>query len=238
MGSTTKQHGDSTMKHRVGDELRRFWVEDHGLSLLLVLLVAVVFVLPVFGHHGPLGSLAGELVFSALLVTGALTLPERRWLRWAVPPFAAIAVLIRWAGMASASVDLVAWRDLSTLVTLILFAAVVAGQVYRSGPVTFHRILGAVAVYLLLGLTWASAYAFVDHLHPDAFAGTLGDTFIPETWIYYSFVTLTTMGYGDITPVHPAARSLAIAEAVTGQLYIAITLARMVSLYVGTRGQR
>jgi hypothetical protein len=222
MGSTTKQHGDSTMKHRVGDELRRFWVEDHGLSLLLVLLVAVVFVLPVFGHHGPLGSLAGELVFSALLVTGALTLPERRWLRWAVPPFAAIAVLIRWAGMASASVDLVAWRDLSTLVTLILFAAVVAGQVYRSGPVTF----------------WASAYAFVDHLHPDAFAGTLGDTFIPETWIYYSFVTLTTMGYGDITPVHPAARSLAIAEAVTGQLYIAITLARMVSLYVGTRGQR
>jgi len=226
------------MKYRIGDNFLRFWAEDHGLSLLLLLLVAVVFVLPMFSRHGPLGSLAGDIAFSALLVAGALTLPERRWLRWAVPPFAAIAVLIRWAGVVMASVDLITWRELSTLVTLILFAAVVAGQVYRSGPVTHHRILGAVAVYLLLGLTWANSYALLQHLHPDAFAGSLSEAASPETWIYYSFVTLTTMGYGDITPVHPLARSLAIAEAVTGQLYIAITLARLVASYVGTRGQR
>jgi voltage-gated potassium channel Kch len=164
-------------------------------------------------------------------------LPERRWMRWAVPPFAAIALLIRWAGVAMDSTDLVAWRELSTLMTLILFSAVVVGQVYRSGPVTHHRILGAVAVYLLLGLVWANAYALLQNLRPDAFAGTLNEAFISQTWIYYSFVTLTTMGYGDITPVHPAARSLAIAEAVTGQLYIAITLARLVSLHVSTRAK-
>ena len=216
----------------------RFWAADRGLSLFLALLVAVVFVLPVFGRPGPLGSLAGDIAFSALLVAGALSLPERRWLRWAVPPFAAIALLIRWAGVATASDDLSAWRELSTLVTLLLFTVVVAGQVYRSGPVTHHRILGAVAVYLLLGLSWASAYAFLHQLRPDAFAGALGEALIPQTWIYYSFVTLTTVGYGDITPVHPVARSLAIAEALTGQLYLAITLARLVSLRVGTHGQR
>jgi voltage-gated potassium channel Kch len=225
------------LKHRIGDGLLRFWAADRGLSLFLALLIAVVFVLPVFSRLGPLGSLAGDIVLSALLVAGALTLPERRWMRWAVPPFAVIALLIRWVSVAMDSAYLVAWRELSTLVTLILFAAVVAGQVYRSGPVTYHRILGAVAVYLLLGLIWANAYGLLQQLRPDAFAGMLNEAFISQTWIYYSFVTLTTVGYGDITPVHPVARSLAIGEALTGQLYLAITLARLVSLHVSTRAK-
>jgi hypothetical protein len=76
----------------------------------------------------------------------------------------------------------------------------------------------------------------VSHLHPGVFAGNI-DANVPQTWIYYSFVTLTTTGYGDVTPVHPVARSLAIAEALTGQLYLAITLARLVALYVGPRRQ-
>ena len=225
------------MKNRIGEGLLRFWAADRGLSLFLFLLIAVVFVLPVFSRLGPLGSLTGDIVLSALLVAGALTLPERRWMRWAVPPFAVIALLIRWVSVAMDSAYLVAWRELSTLVTLILFAAVVAGQVYRSGPVTYHRILGAVAVYLLLGLIWANAYGLLQQLRPDAFAGTLNEAFISQTWIYYSFVTLTTVGYGDITPVHPVARSLAIGEALTGQLYLAITLARLVSLHVSTRAK-
>jgi voltage-gated potassium channel Kch len=144
---------------------------------------------------------------------------------------------MRWAGVVTGSADLVAWRELSTLVTLMLFTAVVTGQVYRSGPVTYHRILGAVAVYLLLGLTWANAYAFLHQLRPDAFAGSFGEALNSQTWIYYSFVTLTTVGYGDITAVHPVARSLAIAEALTGQLYLAITLARLVSLHVSARAK-
>jgi hypothetical protein len=95
-----------------------------------------------------------------------------------------------------------------------------------------------VAVCLLLGLQLGQAYAFLQQLYPDAFAGALGETLIPQTWIYYSFVTLTTVGYGDITPVHPVARSLAIAEALTGQLYLAITLAHLVALRVGMHEKR
>jgi hypothetical protein len=66
--------------------------------------------------------------------------------------------------------------------------------------------------------------------HPGAFAGALNAADGGGELIYFSFVTLTTMGYGDITPIHPIARSLAITEALTGQLYIAILLARLVSL--------
>jgi len=103
-------------------------------------------------------------------------------------------------------------------------------EVFRRGAVNQHRILGAVAVYLLIGLAWASAYELLHFVRPGAFGSALAAEPAPQTWIYYSFVTLTTMGYGDITPVHPVARSLAIAEALIGQLYLAITLARLVSL--------
>jgi Ion channel len=76
----------------------------------------------------------------------------------------------------------------------------------RPGPITRERIQGSVAVYLRLGLTWASAHELLHILHPQAWTGTASDAPVSQTWIYYSFVTLTTMGYGDITPVHPVAR--------------------------------
>jgi hypothetical protein len=226
------------MRNRIWDALRQFWVVEHGLSVFVGILVFVTFVLPTFGRLGPLMAVASDVGFSALLVAGALTLRERRWMRLLVPPIAALALLIRWASAAGVPGDHTAWRELSGLITLSLFAAVVAAQVYRAGPVTHHRIQGAVAVYLLLGLAWASAYALLHHLRPGAFTGSLDAAALPHTWIYYSFVTLTTTGYGDISPVHPVARSLAIAEAVAGQLYIAITLARLMALYVGARGKQ
>ena len=224
------------MSNRVWESLRRFWIADHGLSIFVVILVVVTFVLPTFGRLRLLTALASDVGFSALLVAGALTLRERRWVRLLIPPMAALALIMRWASVAGVPGDHTAWRELSGLMTFALFAAVVVAQVYRAGPVTFHRIQGAVAVYLLLGLTWASAYALLQDLSPGAFTGNFDST-LPQTWIYYSFITLTTTGYGDISPVHPVARSLAIAEAVAGQLYIAITLARLVSLYVSMRGK-
>lgn len=86
----------------------------------------------------------------------------------------------------------------------------------------------------MIGLIWAHAYELLYLIHPDAFSGAVGNAPGALTWIYYSFVTLTTMGYGDITPVHPIARSLAISEALAGQLYIAVTLARLMALHVST----
>jgi hypothetical protein len=119
---------------------------------------------------------------------------------------------------------------LASLISFGLMAIVVLAQTFRSGPVSVHRVQGAVAAYLLLGLAWASAYALVEALAPGAFA-----TARPEahgrSFLYFSFVTLTTVGYGDVTPVHHAARSLALVEALTGQLYPAILIARIVTLH-------
>ena len=143
---------------------------------------------------------------------------------------AVAAILVRWWPTRSAPA-----LALSTLVSLGLMAIVVVVQAFRSALVNVHRIQGAVAAYLLFGLTWAAAYQLVDALAPGSFAGA--PTAAPDSrlWIYFSFVTLTTVGYGDVTPVHPAARSLALLEALTGQLYPAILLARLVSLQAARR---
>lgn len=225
------------MRNRIWEGMLWFWRADRGLSIILVLLVAIVFVLPVLLAPDSTGRFVRDLAFSALLIAGAVVATEWRWARVVVATLAIVALLVRWAAVAAPSDALVIGREASTLVMLLLFAMVVAARVYRSGPVTHHRIQGAVAVFMLLGLVWASAYELLHLMRPEAFSGAVGDAPGSPTWIYYSFVTLTTMGYGDITPVHPVARSLAISEAFTGQLYLAITLARLVTLYVGARAK-
>jgi hypothetical protein len=99
--------------------------------------------------------------------------------------------------------------------------------------VTFHRIIGAVLLYLVIGFTFVALYCFVALLEPNAFAGMkpLADNLaVASNFGYFSFVTLTSVGYGDIVPVHPFARGLANIEAIIGQLYPATLLARLVTL--------
>ncbi|MFH0341876.1 MAG: potassium channel family protein [Chromatiales bacterium] len=223
------------MRSRLWKGMLQFWTSDRGLPIFLLLLIFVVFILPVAASPGPLGRLASDVVLSLLLVAGAMAAAEPRWVRRIVPPIAALALLVRWASAAISSADLAMWRELSTLVTLMLFAIVVAAQVFRRGRITPQRIQGAVAVYLLLGLAWASAYELLYLSRPGAFAGSVNDVSTSQTWIYYSFQTLTTMGYGDITPVHPIARSLAVLEALSGQVYLTIMLARLVGLQLASR---
>jgi hypothetical protein len=124
-----------------------------------------------------------------------------------------------------------------SLIYLGVLLAMVVVQVFGEGKVTGHRIRGAIVVYLLLGGVWALLYQVVALTIPGAFrlpdslAGGDPDA-LQRLMTYFSFVTLTTTGYGDITPVHPVARTLCMLEALVGQLYPAITLARLVSLGV------
>ena len=116
------------------------------------------------------------------------------------------------------------WVQGTGLLSLLLLLIVVLVQTLRSGPITHHRIQGAVAAYVLLGVIWAYAYSLVALLRPGALSGPVNTTDGPRAFFYFSFVTLTTVGYGDVLPVHPAARSLAVLEAVAGPLYLAILI--------------
>lgn len=214
--------------------LRAFWAADHGLSLLLALLVLRVFLLPalVGGQPGTLGSLATDLVLSLLLVAGASAVTEPSLARAAIRATTAVTMVGIWGERLAPGLVPPIWQVLLPLTTSSLLVALVLAQVFRAGTVTFRRVLGAVAAYLLLGLTWAAAYDLVLLRVPDSFRGLEGD---PQRLLYFSFVTLTTVGYGDIVPVHPTARSLAMLEALVGQLYPAVLLARVVSLELQSR---
>jgi hypothetical protein len=111
-------------------------------------------------------------------------------------------------------------------------------RVFRDGPVTRHRVRGAIAAYLLIGITWTYIYMSIALLINGAFSFPSSTTVGPDgpelqsTLAYYSFVTLTTLGYGDVVPIHPVARMFAILEALVGMLYPATLLARLVSLEI------
>ena len=116
---------------------------------------------------------------------------------------------------------------------------VIGKAVFAPGRITYHRIMGAILLYLTIGLTFTALYAFAGLLDQGAFAGlTVKDSpTLSSTMIYYSFGTLTTAGSGSIAPIHPLARSLSNLEAMVGQLYSATLLARIVTLEIEGEGK-
>ena len=118
---------------------------------------------------------------------------------------------------------------------------VILVRVFSVGDVNLYRIQGAVAAYLLFAFVWAFAYKLVLLADPGAFSfanpGMHQEQMIARM-LYYSTITLTTVGYGDVTPVNPVAQSLAALEGFTGQLFPAITLARLVAMEMYHRQRR
>jgi hypothetical protein len=208
----------------------RFWADDKGLSIFSALLVIGAFVLPPFEPTGSGRGLAGSILYALLLVSGVRALGADRLVRLVLMPVALLTLVVE-LGSWVASLPEALVQGMG-LLSLLLFLAVVLNQTLRSGPITYHRLNGAVAAYLLLGLIFAHAYSLVALARPGAFTGPIMVADGPRAFFYFSFVTLTTTGFGDVLPVHPVARALVSLEAVTGTLYVAITLARLVSLAV------
>jgi hypothetical protein len=154
------------------------------------------------------------------------------------------AIFLMILGLAVTLGSLSPWPGLSPLATGVLnrggeiltFSAltwVVAFAVYAPGRITSRRLQGAVVLYLNLAVIFASAFSIIWILNPAAFSNLPAATGSPDelaTMLYFSLTTLTTTGYGDIAPVDPFARSLANLESVLGLFYLAITVARLVTL--------
>ena len=231
------------IRHRMTNAGRRwkwFMDSDHGLAALLFFLVLYTFIIyPLLGGESMTGG-AVSVFFSLILVAGIIATSTHHAVRVGIVILAVVALASHWlnvilggrvdhmvsAGAAVAFFSVQAW-----------FLSV---RVFGDGAVNAYRILGAVAVYLVLGLLWANAYLFLYLASPTTFQFAPGtQAYEPPVseMVYFSFVTLTTLGFGDITAVHPFARSLVMLEGLVGQLYPAIVLARLVTQYRG-RGER
>ncbi|MGE5798895.1 MAG: potassium channel family protein [Syntrophaceae bacterium] len=214
----------------------RFWSEERSLTAFLILLIVEIFVIAPMQFTGFGFSLVNSVLFSLLLLTGLFTLTRRRTVQAVLAIFVALSVATHWAYIFFGLTDLRFLDGLLMLLCTIGLLVVVLWQVYREGPVTAHRIQGAVAAYLLLSVIFAIAYGLLESFAPASFllpsSHSHAGTRINPSFYYFSVVTLTTTGYGDITAASPFARTLVMMEALIGPLYPAILIARLVSLHV------
>ncbi len=200
---------------------------------MLGLLAVMIFVVQPLAEIGVAGRIVTSTVFSFVLVSGVAAVAANRRTAMLVGALVLTALTLRWGRVLSGNGPFVASSVLA-YVFCVVVAAIVLVEVLRRGRITFHHIRGDVAAYLLLGMAWAFAYEAVALASPRAFVFPNAERIDAERLIphfmYFSFVTLTTLGYGDITPLHPIARSLVTIEALIGQLFPAILLARLASL--------
>ena len=131
------------------------------------------------------------------------------------------------------------WRLSADTITLLFLAYIIVlllQFVFTTREVTRHVIFGAVSVYLLIGILWSIVYAVLETLAPGSFSQVPVPGMPPPSFfVYFSFVTITTLGYGDITPLTAKAQSLAVAEALVGQIYMTVLIAWLVGLYVSRK---
>jgi voltage-gated potassium channel len=214
-------------------------VADAGVALrgrrihfawLFASLVIYILVSPWFDAIGHLATVA----FSLVLIAAAYSSLESGSI-WTPILLVAASLCMSWLDELF-SLPLLALVGRAVYVGTFLFVVVRVFQyVVRASTVSLNVLMAGISVYLLIGLCWTMFYLGVWDLMPDAFSGNLTAGSIAgarlREMLYYSYVSLTTVGYGDITAVSPLARALSVLEVLSGVLYLGVLVARLVSMY-------
>lgn len=216
---------------------------DYAVAALLVLQLFLSFVVvPLSADHPAFHALIpfGDLLFAAVC---AVLLTRRHVVRIGLLAAVLLVALLPLAHREGAGAGYAnpLWRESITATAFcfnLIVTVLVGLHTFGKGPVTVHRIQGAVLVYLNVAILFSIAYSFLEARSAGAIRHGAGALLAVQAHVqvaeltYFSFATITTSGYGDIVPVHALARSLANLEAVFGQLFPAIFLARVVALHL------
>ncbi|TNG02628.1 MAG: hypothetical protein EP297_00945 [Gammaproteobacteria bacterium] len=201
------------------------------LASLLLLLIASPIVYDLGGTHS---AMITDLGFSVVIILAVWSLHGSRfWFTVGIVMavagllFDILHVVQGWSGFVLLAI-------LCNLTFLTLTIVIAFRQLVRAHDIDMNTIMGAVCIYLLIGVIWSLLFAITEIAIPGSFEGIgdLADVAAGkgQALLYYSFVTLTTLGYGDILPVSATARGLAYTEAILGQFYIAVLVAGLVSI--------
>jgi len=216
-----------------GKNSRKGILDPYHQGLLLISLLLLLLLNPILSELDLRGSRwLLTIFFSVILFAGIFSVSQTRGVVIAATLLAIPAFLFRWLNELFVISDIL--YHLFDIFFLFYIGATILSYVLRPGGATTGRIFGAVNVYFLIGLTWSFFYSIIHALSPASFAVTSPDS---SYFLYYSYVTLSTLGYGDITPLTPVARSFAYMEAMIGQLYLAVLIARLVGQHIADAGR-
>jgi hypothetical protein len=208
-------------------------IDDRRSLFLLLSLLLIILLSPFLESHRP-GEFFLLIALFATLTIAVLELHGKRTLRWLAIIVATPIVLIELVGIFYPSRSLMI-LDYSLLMAFFGFSSVgLFAYLGKPGAISSGRIYASVSLYLMLATFWFALYNLMEAIYPASFvqAGAPATARIPRAaLLYFSLITLTTVGYGDIVPVTPAARVFAALEGAAGVLYIAITVARLVAAY-------
>jgi hypothetical protein len=202
-----------------------------GRFLFLLISIVLMFVLRPFLEGFIRIFYLMDVFFTAIFLSAVYAVSQKRIVFFVALLFALLTVALLWFNDLTGIPFLgVAGNILGTFF-LAFTAFMILSYLFREDEITGDMIMGAICVYFLFGLIWAFAFSILEMTQPGSFqmsGGMAGKT----AFTYYSYVTLTTLGYGDITPISTPARSLALLEAMMGQLYLAVLVARLVGLHI------
>jgi hypothetical protein len=204
-------------------------------AAILVTGLATAVIAPLLSHHDGMQWVLGLLILFVVVGSLRAVWGERRLFALVAAVGGGSVLMENFASFSSAGWSAPA-SDIVGALFLMLVCYGILSDIFSRDEITTDTVFGAAAVYLILGLLFARLFLLVEHLSPGSFQIT-GDLArnVTERPLgvlhYFSLITLTTVGYGDIIPISPFARSLAAVEAVIAQLYIAAVIARLVALY-------
>ena len=204
-------------------------------SYLFVTQVLLIVLVPYLAKPG-LPTVIFRLLSALAFLAAVYAVSEKR-AHWITGLFLAVptALLNTWVTLHQSSSALAVLGLVSTLIFLSFTLIVLLRAVLRAETVTRDTIYGALSVYFLMAFVWGIAYLLLETLQPGGLSMDIArhpnhkvDWF---DCMFYSFVTLTSLGYGDMVPVSAQSRSLSVLEAVSGIMYVAVLVARLVGLY-------
>ena len=213
------------------------------LSALILLLLSVAIVRSLGpGTYPKLASFVVTFLFAIILLSAVLAVSKNRKTAMIAIALASPAILLQLLHL------ILAWDGIETAkyILVILFLSyvifIILKHLFEIDRVTLDTICASLCVYLILGLLFSIVYSLIEILEPGSFAFSLSDNIEEGEMrfggaqsifaLYYSFVTMTTLGYGDIVPASAAARMLAAIQALMGQLYLVVLVARLVGLHI------
>lgn len=207
------------------------WLTQRRFLVLLISLLLLALIHPILSSLDLVGArLLLNIFLTIILFTSIYAVSHKKGLFiitlcLGIPSFGA-----RWLVQFLGTSPGILVGILSMMAAFLIFVAVsMLSHVLKDDAVTGEKISASICVYLLIGLVWACLFSLTYVLQPGSFQ--LENPKLSD-FVYYSYITLSTLGYGDITPLSPPARALAYVEAITGQIYLAVLIARLVALHI------